>query len=325
MALLSLIWNQKRYLPLTFSFVFSALGLGNDLQASESYQYSKASNEFVSVGSISYAFRKIGKNSGTPLVLLMHTRGNMDSWDPALVDALAKQRVVVAFDNKGVGLTRGKAPDTFEEMSDDAAAFIRALGYRKVDILGFSIGGAVGQGLLVRHRDLIRKAILAGTSAKGGEGINSMSERSKAVSTSATLTDDDLLYSFFAPTDTSQALGRNYISRLKLRKSDKDIPVSMETAKAQAVAREKWGTPEAGYSEALHAVATPVLVANGKDDIRMPTVNSYKLFSVLPNAGLILYPDSGHGFLFQYPETCADHFNGFLNQQVKSEEPIRSE
>lgn len=292
----------------------SAATVGAGSPAGESYLYSRVANEFVNVGSIRYAFRKIGETTGVPLVVLVHTRGTMDSWDPALIDALAKQRMVIAFDNQGVGLSNGKAPETFEEMADDAAAFINALGYQKVDVLGFSIGGAIGQELLIRHPGLVRRAILAGTSAKAGEGVNSMSERSKSASTKQTLTDEDLLYGFFSPSATSQALGRQFLSRLKIRQSDNDVPVSMETAKAQAVAREKWGSPEVGYDEQLKRVSVPVLIANGKDDIRMPAINSYKLFGSLPKAVLSLYPDSGHGFLFQYPRLCAEHFNTFLNQ-----------
>lgn len=303
-----------RGLCFLLALVSSATSVGGGSPASESYLYSRVSNDFVNVGSIRYAFRKVGATTRVPLVLLIHTRGNMDSWDPALVDGLAAQRLVIAFDNKGVGLSNGKAPESFEEMADDAAAFINALGYQKVDILGFSIGGAIGQELLIRHPGLIRRAILAGTSAKGGEGVNSMSERSKSASTKETLTDEDLLYGFFAPSATSQARGKQFLSRLKIRQSDNDVPVSLETARAQAVAREKWGTAEAGYDEQLERVSVPVLMANGKDDIRMPTVNSYNMFKLLPKAVLSLYPDSGHAFLFQYPMVCAEHFNTFLNQ-----------
>jgi pimeloyl-ACP methyl ester carboxylesterase len=263
---------------------------------------------------VRYAYRKVGEDNGVPLILLMHTRGNMDYWDPALVDELAKLRLVIAFDNKGVGLTSGKAPESFEEMADDAVAFVKALGYQKVDILGFSIGGAVGQEFVLRHPVLVRKAILAGTSGKGGEGVNSMDERSKAASTKAVFTDDDELYGFFAPSATSQTLGRRFLTRLKARNTDQDVAVSMETVRAQAVAREVWGNPQQGYDDLLKKVTIPVLIANGKDDIRMPTVNSYRLFNAVPKAQLILYPDAGHGFLFQYPKWCAENFNSFLNQ-----------
>jgi pimeloyl-ACP methyl ester carboxylesterase len=183
-----------------FTLVYGA-SANDAAQATETFEYSKVPNRSISVGSVRYAYRKVGEDNGVPLILLMHTRGNMDYWDPALVDELAKLRLVIAFDNKGVGLTSGKAPESFEEMADDAVAFVKALGYQKVDILGFSIGGAVGQEFVLRHPVLVRKAILAGTSGKGGEGVNSMDERSKAASTKAVFTDDDELYGFFAQCD----------------------------------------------------------------------------------------------------------------------------
>lgn len=181
------------YLLAVCSMVLTA----TEVNAAMSFQYSQVKNQTVSADSVQYVYRILGVKSDTPLVLLMHTRGNMDSWDPALVDGLAKRRTVIAFDNKGIGLTNEKAPSTFEEMADDAYTFIKSLGYNKVDILGFSIGGGVGQELLIRHPQLIRKAILAGTSAKGGEGVNQIDDRSKSVSTKAVLTDEDLLYGFF--------------------------------------------------------------------------------------------------------------------------------
>ncbi len=276
--------------------------------------YREAENEFVEVGDVRYAYRKVGQDNGCPLFLLMHTRGNMDSWDPALIDDLAKQRLVIAFDNKGIGLTNGTTPEGFEEMADDAAAFIRALGYLKVDVLGFSIGGAIAQELIIRHNGLVRRAILAGTSGRGGEAVNALSERSKSVSTKGILDDDDILYGFFAPSPSSQALGRQFLLRLRERLVNRDLPVSMMAVRAQAVAREKWGNPQDGYDDLLKTATIPVLVANGKDDIRMPSINSYHLFRKLPKAQLILYPDSGHGFLFQYPDLCAANFTHFLDQ-----------
>lgn len=276
--------------------------------------YSEVKNQFLKVGAVQYAYRVTGNKKGTPLVLLMHTRGNMDSWDPKLVDLLAKERLVITFDNQGVGLTGGKAPQTFEEMAVDATAFIQALGYKQIDLLAFSIGGAVGQEIILHHPELIRKAILAGTSMKGGEGLNTMSDQSKSVSTKETMTDEDILYNFFAPTETSKNLGRAYLARMKLRKTDLDTAVSMDTVKAQAIARNTWGNPTTGYEEQIKKISIPIFVANGKEDIRMPVINSYKLFLTLPNAQLNLYPDSGHGFLFQYPELVAKNFITFLDQ-----------
>ncbi|WP_413582862.1 alpha/beta fold hydrolase [Bdellovibrio sp. HCB288] len=278
--------------------------------------YSNAKTQYVDAAGLRVAYRVFGSAQGVPLVLLMHTRGNMDNWDPKLLDVLAMDRKVIAFDGRGVGLTNGETPNSFEAMADDAALFIKALGLSKVDLLGFSIGGAVAQELLIRHNDLIRKAIIAGSSAKGGVGVNDLSEKSKSVSTKKEFTDEDILYAFFAPSESSQKLGREFLSRLKKRTSDRDKPVSMQAVAAQAVARKEWGAPLKVPDERMAAIKNPILVANGKDDIRMPTINSYNLFKLAPKAQLILYPDSGHGFLFQYPELCGENFTEFLNQSV---------
>ena len=287
--------------------------LASNLAMAESY--SQVKTQYVGVAGLRVAYRSYGSVQGTPLVLLMHTRGNMDNWDPKLLDILAKNRRVIAFDGRGVGLTSGEAPNSFEAMADDAASFIKALGLQKVDLLGFSIGGAVAQELLIRHNTLIRKAIIAGSSAKGGVGVNDLSEKSKSVSTKKEFTDDDILYAFFAPSESSQKLGREFLSRLKKRISDRDKPVSMQAVAAQAVARKDWGTPLKEPDKRMASINNSILVANGKDDIRMPTINSYNLFQLTPKAQLILYPDSGHGFLFQYPELCGANFAEFLDQK----------
>jgi pimeloyl-ACP methyl ester carboxylesterase len=281
--------------------------------------YSTAKNQSITVAGTRYAYRKLGAATGVPLVLLTHTRGNMDTWDPDLVDSLAQKRPVIAFDYKGTGLTGGTAADSFSEMADDTFAFIKALGIDQVDLLGFSIGGAVAQELLIRHPGLVRRAILAGTSAKGGEGVNNLSERSKSVTTNSKLNAEDFLYAFFTPSPSSQKMGRAYLERIKRRTADNDVDSSPQSLKAQAKARSDWGQPQKTPDERLRNVNIPVLIANGKDDIRMPTINSYRLFQILPRAQLILYPDSGHGFLFQYPELCGKNFSNFLDQAEISE------
>lgn len=305
----SIILNIKNLLIFVFTVLTSMTAWADS--------YVNAKTKYVEVNGSKIAYRMYGSTSGTgtPIFLLMHTRGNMDGWDPTLLDILAKNRQVIAFDNRGVGLSSGNAPESFAEMADDAALIIKALGFNKVDLLGFSIGGAVAQELLIRHNDLIRKAIVAGSSARGGVGVNDLSEKSKSVSTKKEFTDDDILYAFFAQTPSSQKLGRQYLERIKIRKSDLDKPVSMQAVKAQAIARQDWGTQTASPDKRMSTVKNSILIANGKDDIRMPTINSYNLFQLAPNAQLVLYPDSGHGFLFQYPVLCGENFVDFLDQK----------
>jgi len=269
--------------------------------------------EHVERNGVRYAYRRYGTETPIPLVLLQHFRGSMDNWDPALIDAFARERTVVLFDNDGVSGSSGVTPESFAAMAEGAAQFIGALGYERVDVLGFSIGGAVAQELAIAHPALVRKLILAGTAPLGGEGLNTRDPEIIAMATKPIFEYEDCLTLFFEPTEASQRAGRAYIERLRQRIQDLDVPSSAQTMRAQSKARNDWGaTPDPGHSR-LKRITQPVLIANGSHDIMMFTVNSVTMFQNLPNAQLILYPDSGHGFLFQYPELFATHVSAFLN------------
>lgn len=280
--------------------------------ATEQVEYKTDS---VEVNGLHFTYRKIGTNKITtvPLVMFTHTRGNLDSWDPAFTDELAKERTVIIFNNKGVATSEGKTPDSFAAMAEDGYQFIKALGYEKVDILGFSIGGCVAQELLASRGDVVRNAVLAGTSPKGAKSINQRDPAIAEMVTRPTLGEEEFLALFFNTSEKSRELGRAFWKRRAANKYPKDIAVSKESAKAQAVARLNWGD-DTSNSIDYKKISHPILVANGKVDIQMPTHNSVDLYHLLPNAKLILYPDSGHGFLFQYPETFGDDVNKFLNQ-----------
>jgi pimeloyl-ACP methyl ester carboxylesterase len=276
--------------------------------------YDATPTQFVSVQGIEFAFRRFGAGDGLPLVLLPHFRASMDNWDPALLDAIAKERTVVAFDNRGVSSTGGTTPETYGAMADDAAAFISALGYRQVDVLGFSIGGAITQELLFRYPSLIRRAVLAASMPPGGKGILQSRPEIAAVATKTVVELDDFLVLFFAPTPTSQKLGRDYLLRRSARTIDVDPPSGLQTMGGQGASRKAWSEmdPEKGLAD-LARVPHPVLIANGRDDVMLGTPNSVLLYNALSAAQLILYPDSGHGFLFQFPHLFARHLSIFLN------------
>lgn len=294
-----------------------AMGVSGFTSTKEPFDYLSTPNKFVDVGGIKYAYRILGKKSDYPLVLLQHFRGNMDNWDPALINALASERTVIVFDNKGVGLTEGETPDSFEAMGDDAAAFIQTLGYKKVDVLGFSIGGAVAQELTLNHPDLVRKLILAGTAPKGATNINERDPKIIALVTGAKSEAEVFLATFYAPTSLSQDLGKASLARRGQRSTVFDKPSNNQVLQAHNKARHDWGMPADSTFSYLKKITQPVLVANGSDDIMMFSINSYTLYKHLPDARLIMYPNSAHGFLFQYPETFAKDAGDFLDHDLK--------
>jgi pimeloyl-ACP methyl ester carboxylesterase len=266
---------------------------------------------FIETDGVKYAYRRLGPPSGVPLVCLPHFTGTMDSWDPLVVDGFARNRPVILFDNRGVSRSGGSTPDSVAAMARDAVAFIAALGLKRVDLLGFSLGGFVAQVIAADYPTLVRRLILVGTGPEGGEGIRNLPrvlEEARQRSEG-----DPRRYLFFDQSLTSQAAGLAFLQRLAQRTADRDPESSQETVDAQFAAIMAWGADGNGSSaQRLQRIGQPVLVVNGKNDIMVPTSNSYTLFQGLPNARLTLYPDSGHGSLFQYPERFVEEGVRFL-------------
>ncbi len=200
--------------------------------------------QFVDAAGIRFAYRRFGKTGGVPLVFNMHFVGTMDHWDPLVTDGLAATREVVLFNNAGVSSTSGEVPNSVEDMASNAAAFIRALGLAKADILGFSLGGLVAQALAVGAPDLVRRLILVGTGPRGGEGMASLTPEAQAIfGAEYTNPDEVWLGAFFTPSERSQAAGRAFLKRFRLRTEDRDRDVSDRVAPAQLEALAKWGAP----------------------------------------------------------------------------------
>jgi len=259
----------------------------------------EAVTKTVEVEGIPFAYREVGPTTGVPVVFLHHFTAVLDEWDPAVVDGIAAERRVILVDLRGVGGSGGTAPDSVEAMANDAIAFLAALGLSTVDLLGFSLGGMVAQVIVERRPDLIRRVILAGTAPAGDQGPAATgSVLQAAMERAAAEGKHPKNFLFFSPTATSQAAADAFLVRLEERTGDRDAPVSNETIGAQLTALGKWeqGTSPAG----LTAVDKPVLVVNGDDDTMLPTVSSFHLSQLLPDVQLSIYPDSGHGGIFQH-------------------------
>jgi pimeloyl-ACP methyl ester carboxylesterase len=265
---------------------------------------------------VSYAYRRLGEasTSAPPLVSFQHFRGNLDNWDPALVDPLARTREVVLFDNAGVGGSTGSVPRTVTAMAHDALSFIDALELREIDVLAFSLGGYIAQELVLIRPRLVRRLVLAGTGPQGGEEMHGFTDEIFEHGSHDQPGEEDFLTLFFARSETSIAKGREFLQRISTRAEDRDAPVAVEVRDAQLDAVTTWGIPDATRLNRLAGITQPVLVANGDNDRMVGTKNSYLLAERLPNARLKIYPDAGHGFLFQYPAEFAGEVERFLNE-----------
>jgi pimeloyl-ACP methyl ester carboxylesterase len=269
-----------------------------------------APTRYVEGGGIRFAYRQLGPSTGTPLVLLQHFSGNIDAWDPAVVNALATARPVVVFDNTGVGRSSGQTPDNIAAMARDAVTFVGLLGYSKVDLLGYSLGGCIAQQIAAEYGPLVRKLILVGTAPKGGE------EHLLAVlqeAFSKTEAPDPRLPLFFTPSPASQSAGLAFLKRTRIRREDRDTDSGSAVTDPQAKALITWcATPDPEHT-ILRAIDQPSLVVCGSRDSMLPADNAYAMFKAMSNAQLILYPDSGHGALFQYHELFVSHSQVFLD------------
>jgi pimeloyl-ACP methyl ester carboxylesterase len=286
--------------------------MNNDQEARDHVvtSYRNAPTRTVSARGVSFAYRELGPNSGVPVVFLTHLAAVLDNWDPRVVDGIAAQHRVITFDNRGVGATGGTTPDTIQAMATDAVAFIRALGLEQVDLLGFSMGGMIAQVIAHNQPHLVRKMILAGTGPAGGEGIKNVTKLSHldTVRGLATL-QDPKQFLFFTRTANGRRAGKQFLARLKERTDNRDTAISIRSYLTQLKAIHRWGLQEPAD---LSTVRQPVLVANGDNDRMVPTSNSSDLARRLPNSELVIYPDAGHGGIFQYHQQFVDKALAFL-------------
>jgi pimeloyl-ACP methyl ester carboxylesterase len=274
-----------------------------------------APTQLVDGAGIRFAYRRFGKTGGVPLVFNMHFTGTMDHWDPLVTDGLAATREVILFNNAGVSNSSGEVPTTFEQMGANAIAFIKALGVKQVDVLGFSIGGFVAQEITLQARELVRRLVLVGTGPRGGETMATLTPEAQQIFGAQYDEPDHLwLRVFFTPSEVSQAAGRAYLKRFRARVDNRDPEVNEKVAPAQIEAIGNWGVQREGSHEYLKTILQPTLVINGDDDVIIYSINSWILQQNIPNAELIIYPDANHGSQYQYPQRFVRHVSDFLSE-----------
>ena len=278
-----------------------------------------AKTQYVEVDGAQFAYRRWGNLNSTlpPLLFLQHFRGGLDNWDPWVTDGLAAGREVILLNARGVASSTGKPRTRIEEMADDAAAVVRALGLTQIDLLGFSLGGFQALDLTRRHPDLVRKLMLLGTGPRGQQQENNP-EIARRVFEHATRTvpvEDDFLFLFFGRSKSAIQAGHEFWQRRHLRQ-DQDPASSLEVMQAQIEANLYYLPKLNEYDSLayLRDIHHPTFILNGVEDVMIPTINAYHMARNMPQAQLFIYPDAGHGAHFQYPERFVQHAIQFFEE-----------
>lgn len=274
--------------------------------------YAETPNQRVSAeNGIHYVYRDTG-SSAVPLVLLQHFRGNLDNWDPALIDGLAATRRVITFDNVGVGGTSGTTPHLVAQMAHDALAFLTAMGIHRVDLLGFSLGSFIAQDVALVRPDLVRSLVLASSAPQGAAGMHGWAADVIGAVGTPEVNPAGVLDVFFTHSAPSRTAGEQALGRMFARTIDRDAPTTWQTRQAQYDAVCAWGIPNHSLLQRVAAIQAPVFIANGDSDPMILPHYSYLLAGLIPHSPVKLYPDSAHGFLFQHHEEFANDVNAFI-------------
>jgi pimeloyl-ACP methyl ester carboxylesterase len=272
--------------------------------------WKNAPTHAIDAGGVAFAYRQLGPDTGVPVIFLTHLAAVLDNWDPRVVDGIAAKHRVITFDNRGVGASSGSTPTSIEEMAKDAVTFIRALGFDRVDLFGFSMGGMIAQVIAQEEPQLVHKMILAGTGPAGGEGIDKVTRITYLDTARGLLTrHDPKQFLFFTRTANGRRAGKQFLARLKERTSNRDKAISVRSFRAQLKAIHRWGEQAPADLASIHQ---PVLVMNGESDKMVPSKNTVDLDRRLPDSQLVLYPDAGHGGVFQFHQDFVQRALEFL-------------
>jgi pimeloyl-ACP methyl ester carboxylesterase len=274
--------------------------------------YAQAPTRTITAGGVSYAYRELGPKGGIPVVFFVHLAATLDNWDPRIIDAVAKNHHVVTFNNQGVGASTGQVPGSIEEMADDAHTFIQALGFGKIDVFSFSLGGMIAQALVLKHPDLVRRLVLTGTGPQGGKDMDKVVGTTYYDILRATLTrSDPKEFLFFNRDAVGKRAGKEFVARLEERTANRDAPMKVKGFQTQLKAIRNWGR---GTPADLSKITQPTLIANGDNDRMVPSVLSEDLHRRIKGSELIIYPGSGHGGVFQFHEAFAPAAVEFLDR-----------
>lgn len=285
----------------------------NESNKNSTMTFQNVKTESINVGGTDFYYRRLGENnSGVPVIFLNHLAATMDNCDPRIMDGIASKHQIICFDNRGVGATKGKTPKTIAEMAKGARAFIHALGYEKVDLVGFSLGGFISQEILLQEPQLVRKAIITGTGPAGGEGIKNVTKITyKDILRGLVSFKDAKTYLFFNRNESGKKSAKEFLSRLKERKENRDKKMGVGNFQRQLKAIHAWGLQA---PQDLSVIKHPVLVANGDNDRMVPSSNTYDLSKRIANSEIIVYKDAGHGGIFQYHEEFVKSTLAFLGE-----------
>ena len=271
-----------------------------------------AATQFITAGGTSYAYRVLGNKSGVPLFMIAALGNSMDDWDPALTNGLAKQRKVIIFDIQGVSASGGTTPDNIAGMAKGVVTFIKALGYNKVDLMGFSMGSFISQQIVLTEPALVNKVILTGTGPKGAEGLLNLPGLLQKF---GGLSQEDFLLKFaFTSSEASIEAGKQSYERIQKRVDNRDVPATPESVTNQVKAVLGWGQPDPNALNELKNITQPVLIVQGENDLPVPAVNAINMSHSIPNSKLILYPDAGHAAVFQNPDNFVQSASAFLGK-----------
>jgi pimeloyl-ACP methyl ester carboxylesterase len=275
--------------------------------------YVEAPTHTVTANGVNFVYRELGPKGGIPVVFFVHLAATLDYWDPQIVDAIAKDRHVITFDQRGVGASGGEVPDSIEAMADDAYSFLKALGFDKIDVFSFSLGGFIAQTLVIKHPDLVRKLVLTGTGPKGGKDIHKVVGTTYLDVLKGTLTrSDPREFLFFNRDATGKRAAKAYVERTTGSRTDvRDAPMKVKGFRTQLKAIRDYGR---SAPHDLSKVTQPTLIANGDNDRMVPSVLSEDMHRRIKDSELIIYKDSGHGGIFQHHQQFAPIAAEFLNR-----------